>query len=145
MYNILSVKKLKVSPILLVLALSILAPGLTIACGLSSKVVEQVQATPTPVVKTGLIAYTGTDGNVYAINRKGENQKALTQDANLSPGQGESFRQYKYPTWAPDGTHLAFVEFSQSKESLPHSRLLSVNTQNLETIETFASDEFFPF
>jgi Tol biopolymer transport system component len=145
MYNGERVTKIKVSPLIWVLALSILVPGLTIACRLSSKLVEQVQVTPTPVVKTGLIAYTGTNGNVYIINHKGGNQKALTQDANLSPGQGESARQYMFPTWAPDGVHLAFVEVSQSKESIPHTRLISVNTQNLETIETFASDEFFPF
>jgi hypothetical protein len=136
---------LKAGPFLLVLAVSILVPGLTIACGLSSKLVEQAQATPAPVLKTGLIAYTGTDGNIYTIDHKGENRKALTQDANLSPGQGETFRQYMYPTWAPDGIHLAFVEFSLSQESDPHSRLLSINIENLESIETFASDEFFPF
>jgi Tol biopolymer transport system component len=145
MYNGERVTKIKVSPLIWVLALSILVPGLTIACRLSSKLVEQVQVTQTPVVKTGLIAYTGTNGNVYIINHKGGNQKALTQDANLSPRQGESARQYMFPTWAPDGVHLAFVEVSQSKESIPHTRLISVNTQNLETIETFASDEFFPF
>ena len=143
MYNDLSVTMVKVRPFLLVLAFSILLPGLTIACGLSSELVEQ--ATPTPVVKTGSIAYTGTDGNIYTIDHKGENRKALTQDAELNPEQGESFRQYMYPTWAPDGIHLAFIEFSLSPESAPLSRLLSVNTENLESIETFASDEFFPF
>jgi Tol biopolymer transport system component len=145
MYNVLNVTKLKAGPFLLVLALSILVPGLTIACGLSSRLVEQVQAAPTPVITNGLIAYTDIDGNIYTIDHKGENRKALTQDASLSPGQGETFRQYMYPTWAPDGIHLAFIEFSLSQESGPHSRLLSVNTVNLESIETFASDEFFPF
>ena len=145
MYNVLNVTKLKVSPFLLVLAIFILVPGLTMACGLSSKLVEQVQAAPTPVITNGLIAYTGTDGNIYTIDHKGENRKALTQDANLSPGQDETFRQYMYPTWAPDGIHLAFVEFSLSKVSNPHSQLLSVNAETLESIETFASDDFFPF
>jgi len=135
----------KVGPFLLVLVLSILIPGLTIACGLSAKLVEQARATPVPVANTGLIAYTGTDGNIHTIDHKGENREAFTQDADLNPGHGETFRQYLYPTWAPDGIHLAFVEFSQSLESNPRSRLLSVNTENLESIEAFASDEYFPF
>lgn len=134
-----------VRPFLLVLVLSILLPGLTTACGLSSKLAEQVQATPTPVAQTGLIAYAGTDGNIYTIDHKGGNRKALTHDADLNPGQGETFRQYMYPTWAPDGIHLAFVEFSQPQGSNPHSRLLSVNTESLKSIETFASDQYFPF
>ena len=145
MYNVLTVTTLKVRPFLLILAFYILIPGLTIACGLSSKLVERAQATPAPVAETGWIAYAGTDGNIYTIDHKGGNRKALTHDASLNPGQGLTFRQYMYPTWAPDGIHLAFVEFSQPQGSSPHSRLLSVNTESLESIETFASDQFFPF
>jgi hypothetical protein len=88
MYNVESVTKIKVSPLIWVLALSILVPGLTIACGLSSKLVEQVQATPTPVAKTGLIAYTGTDGNVYMIDHKGGESEGAHAGCQPEPRTG---------------------------------------------------------
>ena len=59
----------------------------------------------------GLIAYVGKDGNVYTTDRDGKRRTAITQDASLSSSAGQVGRIYQYPTWAPDGQHLAFVRF----------------------------------
>jgi Tol biopolymer transport system component len=92
-----------------------------------------------------LIVYAGIDGNIYTIDRVGENQTAITDDASLSFTAGDTGRIYQYPTWAPDGDHLAFIELSGSGQSDLRARLLNVSIGSGETVETFSSDVYLPF
>ncbi len=62
--------------------------------------------------KSGLIAYIGTDGNIYTINQGGGNQTAITDDAEF-PGQ------YLFPTWRPNSQELAFVGVENSEDDTP--------------------------
>ena len=48
------------------------------------------------------IAFIGNDNNVWLVSPDGENLQALTSDAGGDFG-------YRFPTWSPDGRHLAFI------------------------------------
>ncbi len=135
--------KAKAVPSLSVLALLTVVSGVTLACAMATRLFERGGSSTSQAVTAGLIAYTGTDGNIYTIDREGSNQKAITQDASLKPGG--SARIYEYPTWAPDGVHLAFVEFSATDPSAPLARLLSASIEGGEPVETFSSSSDFPF
>lgn len=45
------------------------------------------------------IAFTGNDNNIWLVSPSGQNLRQLTEDN----------RRYRFPTWSPDGTRLAFL------------------------------------
>ena len=92
----------------------------------------------------GLIAYVGKDGNIYTTDRDGKRRTAITQDASLSSSAGQVGRIYQYPTWAPDGQHLAFVRFSLS-QSGKEASLFSASADGKKSVNTFTSQDFQPF
>ena len=92
----------------------------------------------------GLIAYVGNDGNIYTIDLDGKQPIAITQDANLNPAAGQVGRIYQYPSWAPDGQHLAFARFSLSKSG-PEVSLFSTLSNGKNPVNTFTSQSFQPF
>src|SRR5690349_12262510 len=59
--------------------------------------------------KSGLIAYLGTDGNMYISDQGGGHQQQLTEDAVIPETQGGPILYYQYPTWSRDGSQLAFM------------------------------------
>ncbi len=48
---------------------------------------------------TNRIAFVGNDRNIWLVDPDGSNLQAITRDG----------RGYNFPTWAPDGRHLAFI------------------------------------
>lgn len=99
----------------------------------------------TPEAPLGLIAYVGKDGNIYTTDRDGKQVNAITQDAKLnSSSAGQVGRIYQYPTWAPDGQHLAFVRFSLS-QSGQEASLFSASSDGKKSVNTFTSQTFQPF
>lgn len=66
---------------------------------------------PLPFIQrsSGLIAYVGTDANIYVTDQSGKNPIALTEDASIPEEQSGAFRFYQYPTWSPESNLLAFV------------------------------------
>jgi Tol biopolymer transport system component len=126
-----------------VLALLTVVSGFTLACSMVTRLFERGGATPYKAVTAGLIAYTGTDGNIYTIDRDGKNQKAITQDAILGPGGIR--RIYNYPTWAPDGIHLAFAEVDATVTPSPQASLLSMDVKVGKPVVTFSSNSYIPF
>src|SRR6266545_978847 len=105
-------KVVKNGPVFMV-ALALVATSL--AC--STLIPSSTSGTSTPFSEAplGLIAYVGSDGNIYTTDGNGKQSSAITQDANLNPAAGQVGRVYQYPTWAPDGQRLAFVRFSLSQ------------------------------
>ncbi len=88
----------------------------------------------------------GTDGNLYTIDRNGENRSPLTLDANTQSSAREDSLVYRNPTWAPDGDQLAFVEFKNLGLPDQHARLLRVRVFSRSSPEElFSSDVHFPF
>jgi TolB protein len=119
------------------LILALMAFILTLAC-LSVNTFSKSQA------PLGLIAYVGNDGNIYTIARNGKQSGAVTSDANLHPASGQEGRIYQYPTWAPDGQHLAFAGFSLG-QSGPEVSLFSALPDGKKAINVFSSPNFQPF
>jgi hypothetical protein len=63
--------------------------------------------------KSGLIAFVGTDGNIYTIDQAGLRKQALTDDGDF-PGSQDHFRRYQFLSWAPDSSQVGFVGVSSS-------------------------------
>jgi TolB protein len=123
-------------------ALAFLA--ISLACSFTIPFSTSQTHVPTPEAPLGLIAYVGNDGNIYTTDRDGKQPSAITQDAHLNPAAGQVGRIYQYPTWAPDGQHLAFVRFSLS-QSGPEVSLFSALSDGKKPVNTFTSQDFTPF
>jgi Tol biopolymer transport system component len=145
----LNFRRVQVQPVVLkkrwvsVAALVVLA--VTLSCNLASRLSSQqsqFQGTDGPL---GLIAYVGTDGNIYTINRDGKQQTAITQDANLSPAPGQVGHYYTYPTWAPNGYRLAFMSFAGSTQANSMASLYTISSDGKKRVEVFNSQNSFPF
>ncbi len=134
-------KVVKKSPVFMV-ALALLASSL--ACSTLIPFSRSETSVPTPEAPLGLIAYVGNDGNIYTTDQDGKQSSAITQDANLNPAAGQVGRIYQYPTWAPDGQHLAFARFSLSKSG-PEVSLFSALSDGKKPVNTFTSQNFQPF
>lgn len=91
----------------------------------------------------GLIAYLGTDGNLYTVDETGTHVTSITQNAHPQT-PGGPVQLYQHPTWAQDGRHLAFVAF-EFTGSEPTSRLLVADPYTAEITEIFAHQEETPF
>lgn len=119
--------------------------AVSVACSFSIPFsIIQAFGSPTPEAPLGLIAYVGNDGNIYTSDRNGNQSRAITQDAALNQSAGQTGRLYQYPTWAPDGQHLAFVRISFTQSSQEVS-LLSSLSDGKKPVTNFTSQEFQPF
>lgn len=98
-----------------------------------------------PETRRGLIVYQGADGNIYTIDGKGQQKTAITQDANLNPGSGETGRVYQYPTWAPDGRTLAYLVFTRDAAKGSQAGVYTASSDGKNRVEAFSSQEAFPF
>jgi Tol biopolymer transport system component len=65
--------------------------------------------------KSGLIAYVGTDGNIYTIDQGGGKPTPVTNDAHLA----DEYRLYGLPAWSPDGKSLVFAGYSGQGQADP--------------------------
>jgi len=119
--------------------------SLTLACSLSTRWTAQQTPEGQDKPSSGLIAYVGTDGNIYIVGPEGENQKAVTRDALPTSTSGGEARLYQQPTWSPDGQHLAFLGFSGKAGALDKSSLYTVAASGNDLVEAFTSTEYFPF
>ncbi len=87
--------------------------------------------------KSGLIAYVGTDGNIYTIDQGGGNQNALTDDAIT---EGDELLAYLFPTWAPDGRRVAFVGYKGSSGTgISEASVYVANGDGSDRVQAFTS------
>jgi TolB protein len=93
--------------------------------------------------KSGLIAYLGSDGNMYVSDQGGGHLKQLTEDAVIPQSQGEPLLYYQYPTWSRDGSHLAFMGL-KSDGSQTQSKVMVANLDDDSVNEIFKSDSEHP-
>ena len=93
--------------------------------------------------KSGLIAYIGSDGNMYISDQGGTNLSKLTDDAVISNSQSGEFHIYQLPTWSHDGTQLAFVG-TQGTSSATTSTLYAMNVKTDKPSKLYSSTTELP-
>jgi Tol biopolymer transport system component len=98
--------------------------------------------------KSGAIVYIGVDGNIYTMDQGGGRQQQITTDARYATEEDSSILIYQAPTWSPDNQQLAFIGVRGSEESgsrIEEASLYTVSLGDLEIVETYSSDYYFPF
>ena len=75
----------------------------------------------------GRIAFEGGDGNIWSVDPDGGDLLAHSEDAE------QETRRYRFPTWSPDGSTLAFVELTTG-ETGPRSALHFYDTASGEEL-----------
>lgn len=93
--------------------------------------------------KSGLIAYIGTDGNMYVSDQAGGHLVQLTKDAVIPQNQGEPISYYQYPTWSRDGNRLAFVGLSADGDKTA-SKVMVANTDDDSVKEVYSTESEHP-
>lgn len=128
-------------------AAALIVLAVTMSCSLTTRLFSKATPVPGADAPLGLIAYEGTDGNIYTIDRDGKQRNVITQDAILSPASGQEGRVYQYPTWAPDGQKLAFMGFtsSTSPQTNPQATLYTASSDGKKRVEAFKSQDSLPF
>ncbi len=94
--------------------------------------------------RSGLITFVGTDGNIYTIDQSGNNQLAVTTDAQLEASEGPRLI-YQFPTWSPDSQKLAFVGIQQGGEEAGRLSLYTASPDGSQLNEAFRSESELPF
>ena len=115
------------------------------SCTLLNQIASNESPSGLSVPQAGLIAYIGTDGNVYITSPEGENTQAITKDANPSPSPGELSKRYQQPAWSPDGTRLAFVGTEGTLQAVDQAVVYTVRDDGSELTGAFTSKAYFPF
>lgn len=88
--------------------------------------------------KSGLIAYIGSDGNIYTVNQTGSNPTPITDDAAL---EGDTVRYYQFPTWSPDSKLLTFFSISGSSEADLAAAIYVVDDDGKNKVEAYTSED----
>jgi WD40-like Beta Propeller Repeat len=95
-------------------------------------------------LSSALIAFIGTDGNIYTSHADGADISPVTDDA-LYPGRPDHFKFYQYLVWSPDGTHLGFVGVQQGVDNNGGAEVYTASISSDEIHLANMSDEFIPF
>src|SRR5574338_619048 len=109
---------------------------------------QNVQVPQSPLLstlerKSGLIAYLGTDGNMYVSDQGGGHKKQLTEDGKIPEKQGDPLLYYEFPTWSRDGSQLAFIGV-KAEGSQTQSKVLVANVDDDSVNEIYKSDSEHP-
>ena len=115
---------------------------------LASCLPQGVQIPQSPLLstlerKSGLIAYMGSDGNMYVSDQGGGHLKQLTKDAVIPKNQGDPILYYEFPTWSRNGGQLAFMGL-QSAGPQTQSKLMIANPDNGSVNEIYKSESEHP-
>jgi TolB protein len=94
---------------------------------------------------SGLIAFIGTDGNIYTVDQDGENKRVLIDQIDLAHEGGDKSWVVQQPTWSPDGDKLAFVVIKESDDGEQRASLYTVRRDGSQLVEVFTSNEQTPF
>jgi len=94
--------------------------------------------------KSGLIAYIGTDGNMYISDQAGGKLAQLTDDAHISQDQNDTFRYYQFPAWSKNGSQVAYVGLS-IEGGITETKLYTHNLDEETTEQVYSSQTEYPF
>lgn len=91
--------------------------------------------------KSGLIAYLGTDGNVYVADQTGKQPKPITTDAQA--GAAGDYHIYGLPAWTPDSQRLAFAAYSGPANQNPtESSLIIAGADGAGRVTAYTSPDY---
>ncbi len=94
---------------------------------------------------SGLIAYLGTDGNLYTIDHVGENKKLLFDKSSPSHQDALDETTIQQPTWSPNGDRIAVIVAQEPANGESRTNLYAVPLDGSEPVEIFSSTEQSPF
>jgi Tol biopolymer transport system component len=94
---------------------------------------------------SGLIVYVGVDENIYTIEPNGQNQQAVTSDAQTVVNERGQFRVYQQPTWSPDRNRIAFIQTAVGDNGTQTAALFTAQPDGSDLLETYRSEAQFPF
>ncbi len=114
---------------------------------LANRRIEQSPMMANLEKKSGLIVYVGADGNIYTMDQAGGKQEQITKDARYGSADDDTVVVYQTPTWSFGSSQLAFVGVSGSmgSQDIDKASVITVSLDDLQLVETFTSDHFFPF
>jgi Tol biopolymer transport system component len=94
--------------------------------------------------KVGLIAYLGTDGNIYTIDQGGGNETPITSDARSSD---TTYHIYGLPAWSRDGQSIAFPAYTgrRDQQAPDTTSLYTARRDGSDLVEAHSSDDFLVF
>lgn len=115
------------------------------ACLPGSRQVPQSPLLPLLERKSGLIAYVGSDWNIYISDQSGGNLIGLTDDALLPEVQSGPFRYYQYPTWSRESNYLAFVGIGGEQGRQTSSDLYVADMDTEKSDKVYGSEAEHPF
>ena len=121
-----------------------LAALLVTSCLPQDSQIPQSPLLPMLERKSGLIAYIGTDGNMYISDQAGGKLAQLTNDAQISQNQSDPFHYYQFPSWSRDGSKVAFVGLS-IEGGVTETKLYTHNLNEETNNEVYSSETEYPF
>ena len=114
------------------------------ACAPGDLRLPQSPALPFLERKSGLIAYLGTDGNLYVSDQAGGKLLALTKDGKLPETEKDDFLIYQHPAWSSDGRYLAYAGLSREADTAS-SELNILDMVSNKTTQIYRSTTEVPY
>lgn len=113
--------------------------GSSLACSFITTRFPALSVVGRGLSSSGLIAYVGSDGNIYSTDRDGSQVRQITHRTE------DSSLIYQYPTWAPDGSRLSFSSLERGSGVRQIARIYTVDPDGKDLVDVFRSDEQQPF
>jgi TolB protein len=88
---------------------------------------------------SGVIAYVGTDGNIYSIDQNGSQPTAITQDAS------GGIQNYQFPAWSPDSQRVSYLGIQDGSSSSSSANVYTAAPDGKDKVRVFQSQEESPF
>lgn len=120
----------------------LLVAAILVACAPGDIKIPQSPALRVLEKKSGLIAYIGSDGNVYITDQGATNTTPLTTDVTL---ESRSNIAYNHLAWSQDGSQVAFVRLEKNGANSFTSELMVANVNDDSVKSIYTSETEFPF
>ncbi len=94
---------------------------------------------------SGLIAYIGTDGNLYTIDHEGENKKLVFDKSSLIQQDALDETTIQQPTWSPNGDSIAVIIAQEPANAESKMSIYTLPLDGSQPFEIFNSAGQSPF
>lgn len=94
--------------------------------------------------KSGKIVFMSSDGNIYTADQTGGDLVPITTDAELNNSTNNQIQYYQFPTWAPNGSRVAYVGLENQLQQEPRYSLFTSNSDGSNKTKIFSSTKYLP-